>query len=111
MHWVLRKTQILKNSAQESIASSTTDNQNPRQIEKNMMKNFENLEKGQFMVDHHDNQLSEEISKNGEESQPHLEKEFDQIFSRLKIAQANVTKSFTELKHAGASAIAAKRAK
>ena len=45
VHWILRKTQILKNSAQESIASSTTDNQNPSQIENNIMKNFENLEK------------------------------------------------------------------
>ena len=99
VHWILRKTEILKNSVQESIASSTTDNQNPSQIEKNMMKNFENLQKAQFMVDHHYNQLSEEISKNGEESRPRLEKEFDQIFSRLKMAQANLTKSITEFKN------------
>ena len=51
------------------------------------------------MVDHHYNQLSEEISKNGKESRPHLEKEFDQIFSQLKVAQANLTKSFTEFKN------------
>lgn len=104
VHWVLRKTEILKNSVQESIASSTAENsqmanQNPSQIEKNMMKNFDNLEKAQFMVDHHYNQLSEELSKNGEESRVRLEKEFDQIFSQLKIAQANLTKSITEYRN------------
>lgn len=108
VHWVLRKTEILKNSVRELIANSPAENddianENPSQIEKNLMKNFDNLEKTQFMVDSHYKRLSEELAKNGEESRPLLEKEFDRIFSELKIAQANMTKSIMEYKNMQAS--------
>ena len=53
--------------------------------------------------DSHQKRLSEELAKNGEESRPLLEKEFDRIFSELKIAQANMTKSIMEYKNMQAS--------
>lgn len=96
VHWVLRKTEILKNAAKELIVKSPKSVENPCQAEKNFMKNFDNLEKAQFMVDSHYKRLSEELNTSGEENRPFLEKEFDKTFSELKIAQANMVKSITE---------------
>ena len=62
------------------------------------MKNFDNLEKAQFMVDNHYKRFSKELSTSGERKRSCLETEFDKTFSELKVAQANITKSIAEYK-------------
>ena len=103
VHWVLKKTEILKNCVKEMIANQWSQkppdkDSNISQQEKNMMKNFDNLEKAQFMLDNRYKRLSEKLKNDGEKNREELEKDFDQTFSELKKAQSNLTKSIEQYK-------------
>lgn len=98
VHWVLKKTEILKNCVKEMISNTSCNESRSSPAEKNMRKNFDNLIKAQFMVDNEYKRLSEEVKINGEKNREKLESEFDKTFSELKIAQSTLTKSIEHYK-------------
>lgn len=90
--WVMTKTELLKLKVKEILSediSSTTDCQGRDKV---LMRAFNTLEKAHFDVNHGYSQFSEEVGKN-ESKRASLESKFDEVFSALKKAQANLQKS------------------
>jgi hypothetical protein len=72
--WTLKKTTLLKNSVKEIICSDDEAKENPS--ERTLMKNLEELEKAEFMVNHHYEQLCQDLKIKGEGKRDELESEF-----------------------------------
>ena len=98
VHWVLRKNDILKNSAKELIARITdSKNEASSQEEKNLCNNLDELEKAKSLVDSEYARMSADLER-GHKNRNELEKSFDETFTKLKVAQSNLKKTIDHYK-------------
>ena len=96
VHWTLMKTELLKSNVQEVESNSTNMNDRGPNL-KSVLKNFEKLNKAQFLADQAYKRFCEEISHHdGEARRDELENQFDVFFSGLKSAQCDVVSSIEQ---------------
>lgn len=94
VHWTLKKTCLLKSCVQE-LVSNTVEDSNTNRLT-SIQKNSDKMEKAQFLTDKHYAKFCQEISQYGEGRRDELENQFDETFSSLKIAQADLLKSIEQ---------------
>ena len=98
VHWVLRKNDILKNSAKELIARITdSKSEASSQEEQNSCNNLDELEKAKSLVDSEYARVSADLERE-HKNRNELEKSFDETFTKLKVAQSNLKKTIDHYK-------------
>lgn len=90
--WVMRKTELLKLVVERLCEGGETEGDIYQSQNKSMYLNLDLVQKAHFNVERKYEEISSEL-ENDESNRADLEKQFDELFSELKICQANLQKA------------------
>lgn len=91
--WTLEKTNLLKLTVKERIAAMPSSSGKTSDKEKQLLKGLEEVEMSDFVVKEEYKNFCVDLKEKGERHRDDLEKRFDEFFTKLKKAQANLKKS------------------